>query len=229
MLKAFAYLRVSGKGQIDGDGFTRQLTAIRNYAEANDIKIMKVFREEGVSGTKELENRPAFLEMMTALHSNGTKLVMVEKLDRLARDLMIQETIIGDLRKNGFDLVSVAEPDLLQDDPSRKMMRQIFGAISEYEKTMIVLKLRGARNRQRATTGHCEGAKAFGTLPGEVAVIDRMKALRAEGMGFDRIAAKLNEDGVKPRRGARWHGLTVNKILTGKGRKVERAISHVRK
>ena len=59
--------------------------------------------------------------------SNGTKLVLVEKLDRLARDLMVQETIIGDLRKNGFDLISVMEPDLLQDDPSRKLMRQIFG------------------------------------------------------------------------------------------------------
>jgi DNA invertase Pin-like site-specific DNA recombinase len=218
MQKAFAYLRVSGKGQIDGDGFTRQLAAIKKYAAAQDIKIMKVFRDEGVSGTKELENRPALLELMAALHANGTKLVMVEKLDRLARDLMIQETIIRDLQKNGFDLVSVAEPDLCQDDPSRKLMRQVFGAIAEYEKTMLVLKLRGARVRQKAKTGRSEGAKPYGELPGEPAVIERMKALRAEGMGFDRVAAALNAEGIKPRRGARWHGLTVNKILTGKGR-----------
>jgi DNA invertase Pin-like site-specific DNA recombinase len=219
--KAFAYLRVSGKGQIDGDGFPRQLTAIKAYAAKHDIKIIRVFREEGVGGAKELENRPALLELMTALHSNGVKLVMVEKLDRLARDLMVQETIIGDLRKNGFDLVSVGEPDLLQNDPSRKLMRQIFGAISEYEKTMIVLKLRGARVRQKAKTGRCEGAKPYGELPGEVEVIERMKALRATGMGFDRIAAALNAEGIRPRRGARWHGLTVNKILTGKGRTVK--------
>jgi DNA invertase Pin-like site-specific DNA recombinase len=147
--------RVSGKSQIAGDGFPRQLAAIRKYAEAHGAKIVRVFREEGVSGTKELENRPALLDLMTALHSNGTKLVMVEELDRLARDLMIQETIIGDLRKSGFELISVAEPDLLQDDPSRKLMRQIFGAIAEYEKTMIVLKLRGARMRVRAKTGRC--------------------------------------------------------------------------
>jgi DNA invertase Pin-like site-specific DNA recombinase len=219
--KAFAYLRVSGKGQIDGDGFPRQLTAIKAYAAKHDIKIIRVFREEGVGGAKELENRPALLELMTALHSNGVKLVMVEKLDRLARDLMVQETIIGDLRKNGFDLVSVGEPDLLQNDPSRKLMRQIFGAISEYEKTMIVLKLRGARVRQKAKTGRCEGAKPYGELPGEVEVIERMKALRATGMVFDRIAAALNAEGIRPRRGARWHGLTVNKILTGKGRTVK--------
>lgn len=61
----------------------------------------------------------------------------------------------------------MSEPDLLKDDPSRKLMRQIFGAIAEYEKTMIVLKLRGARVRMRARNGRCEGAKPYGELPGE--------------------------------------------------------------
>jgi len=214
MTKAFAYLRVSGKGQVDGDGFARQLNAIKQYAAEHDIKIVKVFREEGVSGTKDLADRPALSAMLTALYSNGTRLVLVEKLDRLARDLMVQETIIGDLRKHGFDLISVTEPDLLQDDPTRKLMRQIFGAISEYEKTMIVLKLRGARARAKARSGRCEGAKPFGHFDGEADIIARMKALRASGMGFDRIAATLNVEGVKPRRGEKWWGLTVNKILT---------------
>lgn len=74
---------------------------------------MNVYREEGVSGTKESVDRPAWSELMTALHANGVKIVIIEKLDRLARDLMVQETIVADLRKNGFDLVSVAEPDLM--------------------------------------------------------------------------------------------------------------------
>jgi DNA invertase Pin-like site-specific DNA recombinase len=216
MTKAHAYLRVSGKGQVDGDGFTRQLRAIREYAAAHGIRIVHVYRDEGVSGTKDLENRPAFVEMMTALHSNGTKLVLVEKLDRLARDLMVQETIIGDLRKNGFELISVMEPDLLQDDPSRKLMRQVFGAIAEYEKTMIVLKLRGARTRTRAREGRCEGRKPFGYFQGEAAALARIKALRSEGIGFDRIAARLNEEKISTRTGKPWHGVVVNRILTGK-------------
>ena len=69
MTKAFAYLRVSGKGQVRGDGFTRQLSAIKQYAAANGIKIVRVFQEEGVSGTKETMDRPAWAEMMTVLHS----------------------------------------------------------------------------------------------------------------------------------------------------------------
>ena len=111
--RAHAYLRVSGKGQIEGDGFTRQLKAIRDYAAAHDLKVVNVYREEGVSGTEESADRPAWSELMTALHSNGVRTVVIERLDRLARDLMVQETIIADLRKHGFELVSVAEPDLM--------------------------------------------------------------------------------------------------------------------
>ena len=214
MRKAFAYLRVSGKGQVKGDGFPRQLKAIREYAKGQDIRIVKIYREAGVSGTKELENRPALLEMMQALHGNGVKLVLVEKLDRLARDLMIQETIIGDLRKYGFELVSVAEPDLCRDDPTRKLMRQIFGAISEYEKTMIVIKLRGARQRKKARTGRCEGRKPYGHYPGEKRVVERMRALRKEGLGFDRLAVRLTEEGYRTRKGTAWHGFGVNRILS---------------
>jgi len=211
--KAFAYLRVSGKGQVEGDGFTRQLAAIRAHARTHGLRIVEVFRDEGVSGTKELENRPALSAMMEALHSNGVRVILIEKLDRLARDLMIQESIIADLQKHGFELVSVTEPDLCSNDPTRKLMRQMMGAFAEYEKTMIVQKLRGARQRKRTKTGRCEGRKPFGFYPGEDRIVGRMKALRAEGLSYDRIAERLNEEGIKPRNGQRWWGKTVNNIM----------------
>jgi DNA invertase Pin-like site-specific DNA recombinase len=216
MQKAHAYLRVSGKGQIEGDGFTRQLKAIKEYAATHDLKIVNVYREEGVSGTKESADRPAWSELMTALHSNGVKVVIVERLDRLARDLMIQETIVADLRKYGFELVSVAEPDLMANDPTRILVRQMMGAVAQYEKSQIVLKLRGARLRKKAKTGRCEGRKPFGYKQGETEVLSRIKELRAEGLGFDRIAARLNAEQVATRTGKPWHGVVINRILTGK-------------
>jgi DNA invertase Pin-like site-specific DNA recombinase len=157
--KAYAYLRVSGNGQVQGDGSPRQLEAIRRYAAAHDIRTVCVFRDEGVSGTRELLDRPALVETTTALLSDGVRPALVEKLDRLARDLMARETIIGDLRKRGFDLVSACEPDLLQDDPTRKLMRRIMGAIAEHEKTMTVLNLRGAPMRVKAKSGRCRRRK----------------------------------------------------------------------
>ena len=215
MQKAFVYLRVSGRGQIDGDGFTRQLEACRKYASTCDIKIVRVFREEGISGATDLENRPALTEMIAALYSNGTHIVLVEKLDRLARDLMVQETIFADLRQHGCELVSALEPDLCGDDPSRKLVRQIFGAIAEYDKAMTVLKLRGARQRTKARTGRCEGRKPYGQRPGEQSILERMRKLRAQNTPVDKIAAALNAEGIAPRSGAahKWHGATVLKIL----------------
>ena len=213
MKNAFAYLRVSGNGQVKGDGFTRQRLAIREYAKAHDIRITKFYEEKGVSGTKDLEDRPALSEMLVALHGNGTKLVLIEKLDRLARDLMIQETIIGDLKKHGFGLVSVTEPDLLKDDPTRTLMRQVFGAIAQYEKAMIVAKLRGARNRKKAKTGRCEGRKPYGHYPGEKRVVERMRALRAEGIAYDKLAERLTSEGFRTRKGTAWHGFSVQRIL----------------
>jgi len=212
--RAFAYLRVSGRGQVDGDGFPRQKAAIKAYAEAHSIRIARFFQEEGVSGKTDLENRPALTELITALHANGIRIVLVEKLDRLARDLMVQETIIADLRKNGFELVSVAEPDLCSDDPSRKLVRQIFGAISEYERCMIVLKLKGARDRQRKRTGRCEGRKAYGFTEDERSTITRIRQYSSSGMNFSQIAVTLNSQGVKPRAGKQWYPANISRILS---------------
>lgn len=212
-MNAYAYLRVSGMGQVDGDGFTRQCEAINRYASAHGITIVQTFREEGVSGTKELDNRPALQELLLAIESGDVRMVMIEALNRLARDLMVQETILSDLRKRGITVISVAEPDLCSDDPSRKLMRQIFGAIAEYDKAMIVLKLRGARQRMKARTGRCEGSKPFGAADGQKKTIERIMTLRGAGMAVDTIAETLNCEGLKSKTGGRWYGSSVRNVI----------------
>jgi DNA invertase Pin-like site-specific DNA recombinase len=217
MTKAFAYVRVSGKGQIEGDGFTRQLSAIKKYAAANDIKIVREFREEGVSGCTDWESRPAFSEMMALLLSNGIRTVLVERLDRVARDLLVQESVIGDFKRRELKLVSVSEPDLLNDDPSRVLMRQMLGAFFQYEKALLVAKLRGARQRIRVKEGRCEGRKRYGARPGEHQIMERIVALRNDGFTIPRIVGLLNAEGVLPRAGARWHPTTVQRLLKSMG------------
>jgi DNA invertase Pin-like site-specific DNA recombinase len=110
------------KGQLDGDGFTRQREAIENYAAQHGITVTHWFEEKGVCGENELDERPALQELIVALHSNGTRLVLIEKLDRLARKLTVQESISADMQKSGFELISVMEPDLCGDDPSRVLL-----------------------------------------------------------------------------------------------------------
>ena len=85
------------------------------------------------------------------------------------------------------------------------------GAVAQYEKAMIVIKLRGARERTTARTGHCEGRKRFGHYPSEKATLERMATLRATGLGLDRL---LTAEGFRTRKGTAWSGKTVHRILT---------------
>jgi DNA invertase Pin-like site-specific DNA recombinase len=215
MRRAFGYVRVSSAGQSaeDRDGIPRQKAAIRAYAGANGIRIVQWFADS-VSGKKDLDNRPALQDLMAALHGDGVKLVLVEKLDRLARDLMIQESIVADLQRNQFEIVSVVEPDLCSNDPTRKLMRQILGAFSEYEATMIALKLRGARIRAKAKDpDYKEGRKPFGFRVGEQETIARVLELRDAGHSLAATAKILTEEGRRPRKGDRWHEKQIARIV----------------
>lgn len=215
-MKCFVYLRVSGKGQVTGDGFLRQFRECRAYAKDNGLQIVKLFREKGVSGTKELDDRPALSSLFAALEDDGVKIIVIEKLDRIARDLMVQETIVQDMQKNQYKLCSTCEPDLNSDEPSRILIRQIFGALAQWDRAMLVLKLRGARERKKARGSRVEGQKPYGEhpkKPHETEALRTMRRLRAAGTSCDKIAEYLNANGVQARRGGAWLGCTVNRIL----------------
>ena len=217
--KAFGYIRVSGQGQVEGDGLVRQEKSIRDYAAANGISIEKIFRDEGISGT--LEERPALARLLVDLEENGhdIKTVIIERMDRLARDLMVQEAIISDLQRKGFDLISVMEgADLLSEDPTRKLVRQVLGAIAEYDKTMTVLKLRAARERKRAADGKCEGRKNYSEASPEVLKEIRRLRRKPRGKGmrrrsFKQIADELNNRGIRTMTGREWTGANVAMVL----------------
>jgi len=167
---AVSYLRVSGRGQIDGDGFPRQREAITRYARAAGVEVVDEYRDEGVSGTKDLDDRDGLSDLMTRLASNGIRLVLVERADRLARDLMVSEVLLAEFRKLGITVVAADSGTDLSagdDDPTRVLIRQVLGAVAQFEKSVIVAKLRAARVRKRRETGRCEGRKPFGTRPGE--------------------------------------------------------------
>jgi len=214
--KAIGYLRVSGLGQVKGDGFPRQRKAVEAWAKANKVEIVQWYREPGVSGT--LVDRPALARLLVDLKENdeGIQYVVVENLDRLARELYVQETILRDIKDLGVTLISATQGDL-DSDPSRVLVRQIFGAVSEYEKAMIVLKLRAARDRKREENGRCEGVEPFGFYEGEQEAIDLVGKLRRKRFGkrlsFGKIAKALDEEGIRTRSGRPWNASTVRKIV----------------
>jgi len=79
MQSVFGYLRGSGKGQIDGHGFARQLETIQKFCVQSGYEIQKVFKEQ-ISGTKDESDRPKFSSMVTAILADGCDTVVVESL-----------------------------------------------------------------------------------------------------------------------------------------------------
>lgn len=184
MKKAYGYIRVSDKSQISGDGFLRQEKAIKDYAKANNFEVVSIYREEGVSGT--LLNRPTLTQLLLDLETEDVKTVIIERIDRLARDLMIQENIIHDMQKRDITLLSATDGDLLQDDPTRKLIRQVLGSIAEYDKSMLVAKLKAAKDRIKATGQKCEGRKSYHELNPNL--IQELKKLRRKPRNGKRLS-----------------------------------------
>ena len=163
-MKAVTYLRVSGSSQIDGDGFPRQREACAKYAKAHGIRIVEEFRDEAVSGTTEGACREGFAAMVERIAGNGVRIVLVERADRLARDLLVSETLIAQLAKLGMRVIEAASGLDLTDssDPSRILMRQMAGMVAEYNKRELVGKLAKARKRIREAEGTAPAATEEG-------------------------------------------------------------------
>jgi DNA invertase Pin-like site-specific DNA recombinase len=218
---ALSYLRVSGRGQLNGDGFPRQRDVIARYARTHGIDVLAEYRDEGVSGTRDLDGRDGLGELLERVRSNGVRLVLVERADRLARDLLVGEVILNQFRDLDVRVVAAdsgTELTANDRDPTRVLIRQVLGAVAEFEKATTVIKLRAARVRQRRVAGVCEGRKPYGHRPGEQDVIARMRRLRRKPRGGERlsyaaIAGRLNAEGVAARMGRPWRASSVHSIL----------------
>ena len=91
--KLVGYCRVSTDNQKEEGTIKIQQTALIEYAKLNNYKLIKIFNDEGISGG--LEDRPGLVELFNFLESNAeADGVLIYKLDRLARDLYIQEHLV---------------------------------------------------------------------------------------------------------------------------------------
>jgi DNA invertase Pin-like site-specific DNA recombinase len=218
-MKLAAYTRVSTDAQVEGLGLDVQTATIKKWARDHGHTITATYTDAGVSGSNGLETRVGLADALAALKDGHAAGLVVYRLDRLARDLIIQEQILADLRRGGWAAFSTSESEaqyLTDDpaDPSRKLIRQVLGAVSEYERSMISLRLRAGRAKKADHGGFAYGAPPYGyqaidgdlvPYPAEQATLTRIRELRDAGDSYRHIAAALNADGIRPRRGRSWH------------------------
>ncbi|MBA7517498.1 hypothetical protein ES705_09552 [subsurface metagenome] len=225
LIRLVGYARVSTDRQKEEGTIEIQEKALKEYVDKSDYELVRIFKDEAISGSSELENRPGLAELFNYLEDNkDIKGVLIYKLDRLARDLYIQEYSIKKLELLNKELISIKEPDLSSKDPMRKAFRQFMGIISELEKAFITMRLLAGRINKAQKGGFAGGSTAMGYISKNrtliineeqaetIRLIFKMK--RYKRMGLREIARGLNKLNIPTSSGrGRWYGRTVKYIL----------------
>ena len=218
-IKAIAYLRTSSSTNAsignDKDSDKRQRAAIAGFAAANSYEIVDEYYDV-VSGADPIGERPGFKAMLDRIAGNGVRTILVESPDRFARDLIVQLTGHDYLKTLGVELVPASAPDFFQTDtPTAVLVRQVLGAISEFEKTSLVAKLKAARDRKREATGKCGGRKSYKERSPEMVALAR-KLARYPVDGHKRslrdVAAELEAQGYTS-NGRRYAATAVARMI----------------
>lgn len=223
-MRAVGYLRVSTEEQLSGTGLQGQREAIIALGH----EIVRWCSDEGVSGSNGLDSRDGLAEALHLLSTGEVEAIIVYRLDRLARDMVLQETLLQDIRKYG-QLISCSasetefcrpDPDNL--DPSRKLIRQVLGAVAEYERDMIRLRMKaglrrhlraGGRHGHRAPYGWRWDNKQLVEAAGEQRIVRMIVSSASSGMSSREIAATLNSSEIPGPNGGRWSHVTVARII----------------
>ena len=205
MKPAIAYLRTSSAANVgsDRDSDKRQRAAIAAYAKRAGYQIVCEFYDAAVSGADPIHERAGFASMLERIAGNGVRTIIVETANRFARDLIVQETGHKQLRDRGIELIAADSPDaFVQDTPTARLVRQVLGAVAEFEKAALVAKLK-ARDRKRAETGWCGGQRPHSQLRPEVVALAK-KLHRGKRRSLRKIAAELEAAGYVNERDQRF-------------------------
>jgi DNA invertase Pin-like site-specific DNA recombinase len=212
-LQAVAYLRTSSATNVDGDSHARQLAAIESYAKTAGIEIVATFSDDAVKGDDAVEARPGFNLMLDRLLGNGVRAIIVETASRFARDLIVQEVGYEMLKARGIDLIAADSPAAFLDDgPTATLVRQMLGAVAQFEKAMLVSKLKGARDRKRKNTGLKVGGRQS-HLEKHPEVVKIAKALHRSGKSYRDIGADLLAKGHANSKGGPFSPSSVANML----------------
>jgi len=222
---AVAYLRTSSKANVgaDKDSDKRQRAAIEAYAKGAGYEIVGEFYDAAVSGADPITDRPGFREMLAALLANGARTIIVESPDRFARDLMVQLAGHDMLKAKGITLIAASAPTFfIEETPTAILVRQVLGAVAQFEKTIIVAKLAAARKRKRLATGKCEGRKSLAEAnPEAVALAKRLARKKPKGgkLSLRAVSVELAAQGYLNERGKPFNPKSVAVMLAAKASK----------
>ena len=184
--RAALYARVSTTEQTPEN----QLVALRAFAAARGW-VRTEFIDHGVSGAK--EKRPQLDALLANIRRRKVDLVVVTKLDRLARSTRHLVTLVGDLDALGVDLV-VLDQAIDTTTPAGKLLFHMLAAIAEFERDLIRDRVLAGLRRARAEGRH------LGRPPKHQVDVGHARTLLGQGLSLRATARALGVPHMAVRR-----------------------------
>jgi DNA invertase Pin-like site-specific DNA recombinase len=200
-----AYLRVSTREQGDsGLGLPAQKRQIRRYAEAFDHRIVQ-WCQDVCSGKENFEARPAGAAALQALR-NADGLI-VAKLDRSSRDVPDGARLLQKLRNAGQHFL-ILDLNMDTSTATGELMAHVLLSLAQWERRIISERTAAALQEKKA-----QGARLGRPSTVTPEVRARIAGLRARGLSLEKIADKLNVEGLRTAAGAAWRHKAVGRAL----------------
>lgn len=197
-IKAVLYARVSTVGH--GQDPEVQLLPLRRVAEQRGWQVEAECVDVGVSGAK--ESRPELDGLMALVRSGKVQVVAVARFDRLARSVQHLLGFLDECRRCGVDFVSISEA-IDTGTPVGKMVFTFLAAVAEFERNLIIERVRAGVAKAKADGKHCGRPVVEMDLRPALALLDQGRGLKqvAVILGVSRatLRRRLEQAGEWPR------------------------------
>jgi site-specific DNA recombinase len=233
-LNVVGYIRVSTQGQArDGYSLKYQEDEIKAYCEENNMNLIHIFRDEGISGAKLNEealeiDRVGLQEMLAHLSSVQVDYVVVLNTSRLWRSDIVKVLIQRELKKYDCDIKSIEQPmySIHKKDPNDFLVNGLMELLDQYQRLEIALKLTKGRNKKAKEGGYAGGRATFGYIKqkgekelkihnGHAEVVKRLFELKhiQKKWSLSKLAEALNKEGYQTTQGKVFTKVQVKRIL----------------
>lgn len=227
MKKAALYIRVSTEEQARGGvSLKDQEEKLLQYCKLQDMEVIKVIREEGISASKHLRTRPGGSELLQLLASGQANQVVALKLDRLFRDAAdaLIESKAWDNAGVALHLVDMGGQAINTASAMGRFFLNTMAGFAELERNLISERTEAALNYKKAHReiyspvpyGYDREGDALKENDQELQTVQLILKLRKQGLSMAKIAAEMTARKIPTKTGGKWYASTVNYILKNK-------------
>ena len=230
--RAFCYQRISHEEGADNKlGLEAQRRTIEKWCHDNNVEIAGFFVDAPLSGSTPVAKRPGFSELLDSVEEGS--IVILAKLDRLARSVFIHANVERLLENKGVTLVSAAGEGtgLEEDSPTSLFMRRQMQVYSEFERANIADRTKRAL-RELTERGVKLGMPPLGyKLQAGQWVRDNEKwntrkalldLVNEHGKKWTKVARELNRRGHTTKRGKAFTANTIMQFMKSHHQESER-------